>query len=472
MSSPSAREPIRLNPLEQWEYFSQPRAMHDRLRARYGEVVPLTFQGRKYAAILSAAAAQEVFAADPANYDAFWKESFSGLNGEDSLWVLIGERHRRERRLYAPAVHAHYFRPHGSVVRDITRHHIDKWRPGQTVRAIETTLAITLDIIMRLVFGVEDEALMEQGRVILEELRRSVHPLIVFYPKLQRPWFPLWRRYVAARADMFAWADRVIALRRARREAGDDVLGRLMTASDEQGRPYTDEHIRNELGSVLGAGHETTATALAWALHELGLHPEVMTKLRAELEPAAGAHPVDALPELPYLAAVCNEAIRLHPILAECARVPMVPLEIRGHPIEPGQALVISIVGIHHDPITYPHPDRYVPERFVDRRYGKYEFLPFGGGHRRCLGAPLADYSMRIVLAEIALNWEFETAEVDRDVRHDIAMGPKHGVPLRVRARRRGMHVAEPRSGVASAQPFTAPPASCPAHARVQADST
>jgi len=111
-------------------------------------------------------------------------------------------------------------------------------------------------------------------------------------------------------------------------------------------------------------------------------------------------------------------------------------MKIRGESIHAGQALVISIVGIHHNPAIYPEPDRFIPERFIERKYSNFEFLPFGGGHRRCLGSGLAEYTMRITLAEIALRWELESAGVDRDIRHDLAMGPKHGVKLRINGRR------------------------------------
>jgi len=294
---------------------------------------------------------------------------------------------------------------------------------------------------------VEDEALMDEGRPILDALTGAAHPLIVFYPKLQRRWNPLFRRYLRAKDAMYAWAERLIALRRARGQLGDDVLGCLMTARDEDGRPYGELHICNELLSILTAGHITTGVALAWALYELGRHPDVMAKLRADLDGAGGEPDLDAILALPYLSAVCNEAIRLHPILAECARVPIEPVEILGTAIPAGEALVMSIVGIHHDPATYPDPDSFRPERFLERTFSKTEFMPYGGGHRRCLGAGLAEYTLRIGVAEATMRWQFEPACVDHDTRHDLAMGPKYGVPLRVVARRQPRPAIVPAIG-------------------------
>src|SRR6185436_13794269 len=180
----------------------------------------------------------------------------------------------------------------------------------------------------------------------------------------------------------------------------------------------------------------TTGVALAWALYELGRNPGVMAKVRAEVEVLGSEPDPGKVLTLPYLSATCNETIRLHPVLGECARQPTVPVEILGYTIPPKQALIVSIAGIHHNPDVYPEPKRFRPERFIERAYSNFEFVPFGGGHRRCMGAGLAEYTLRLSLAEIALHWEFEPASLDYDSRHDLAMSPKYGVPLRILGRR------------------------------------
>lgn len=438
--APTAPKPVSLNPLQQWRYFSEPLSMADWIREHYGDFIPMSFGGQEYIGIASAEAARQVFSADPNGYEVFWKESFTGLMGEQSVWVLTGEKHRKERLLFSPAVHANHFRAYGGVIRDIARLHFGKFQAGQTVKAIDTTLAIALDVIMRLVFGVEGEDEMNEGRKVLSESTGNIHPLIVFFPKLQKPWFPLWRRYTKSRDAMYAWTDKLVAARRAARRDVQDVLGVLMNTRDEAGNLVDSDYIHTELNSILSAGHETTAVALGWALYELGLHPEIVAKLRAELD-AAGPNPDPALLlTLPYLDAVCKEAIRLHPILAECARIPMQPMEIAGHHIPAGRALGISIVGIHHDPELYPEPGLFRPERFLERNYSVYEFLPFGGGHRRCMGSGLAEYTMRIALAEMVLTWDFKTARIDKDIRRNIAMGPKYGIQLNIMGKRSGQH--------------------------------
>lgn len=428
---------LKLNPFQQWQFFHDPRTMHDWFREHYGDMVILHFQGRDYSAVLSPQAARAVFSANPDNYEVFWRESFTNLMGEEQIWVLTGEKHRRERNLCAPAVHASHFRAYGSVIREIVRDNLKKWQPGQKIKAIDTTLLISLDVIMRLVFGVEEVEFMEEGRTVFEELRLAAHPLVVFFPALQKPWFPLWRRYQKAWAAITDWMERFFAARRARPADDSDVLGALMNSRDENGQPVSDEHIRNELNAVLSAGHETTGVALGWAIYELARNPHVLEKLRAELATVGPDFDPSLALTLPYLDAVCKEAVRLHVILSECARVAIQPMQVLGHEIAPGQAMVISITGIHHDPDLYPEPNVFRPERFLERTYNNMEFLPFGGGHRRCLGAALAEYSMRIALAEIVQCWDFEPDGVDKDVRLNVANGPQKGIPIRIQGRRK-----------------------------------
>jgi cytochrome P450 family 110 len=420
---------------DRWLLVRQPGTFAARMRDRYGDLVSMRVRENVFVIVFSPEGARQVLSADPTGYDAFWKEGFGGLAGSGSLWALGGDAHRRERQLLSSAFHGRTFREHGETIRAVTHQHIDKWQPGQSIRAIHTTLAISLDIIMRLVFGVGDDEFTREGRDVLTALWRHMHPMIVFFPSLQRGWFPLWRRYARSKARFADWMNRYLSERRARGAASDDVLGHMLAACYEDGTPMSDEDIRDELITILLAGHETTATALAWALYELGRHPVVLETLRGELE-SLGDTDAGTVVKLPYLSAVCNETLRLHTLLPEVARLCSAPVEVLGYTLLPGDAVAISIMAIHHDADLYPEPDRFIPQRFIDRTYSAFEFLPFGGGHRRCLGAGLSDYEMRIALAEIVMHWNFEPAAVERDIRHDIAMGAKNGVPLSLKARR------------------------------------
>lgn len=418
-----------------WSLVSQPKTFTAALRDHYGKMVRIDNKGRKNVVALTPDGARQILLADPDGYDAFWREGFTGVAGPGSLWVLGGKKHHRERQLLTPAFHGNGFAAYGKVIREITSQKTGKWQSGQTVRAIDTTLAISLDVIMRLAFGIQDGPLMEAGREILSALLKTYHPLIIFFPNLQRDWFPPWIRHTRAKANFSTWLDRQLAERRARHEASDDLLGRMMTDRYEDGSRMRDEDIRDELVTILMAGHETTATALAWALYELGLHHAELERLRAEIA-ELGQNPDPAqIVKLSYLSAVCNETLRLHTLLPEVARELITPLKLFQYIIPAGTFVTVSVMAIHHDPDIYPEPDNFIPARFLERTFTPFEFLPFGGGHRRCLGAALSDYEMRIALAEIVMHWDFEPASAEKEIRHDIAMGPKHGVRLRVTSR-------------------------------------
>ena len=376
MSPYTLPQAIHLNPLQQWRFFSQPASMYSQLSQQYPDLVVFHFQGRDVVGILSSKGIQQVFSAEPDGYDVFWKEAFTGLSGSEVVFVLAGEKHRRERQLFAPTFNAHNYRAYAETIRALTRHHTSQWQPGQTVRAVDTTSTLWLDIITHLFFGSENNKYFEAVKRIHTNLQHSMHPLIVFFPALQRHWFPFWRRYDRARTDFSDWVIRYLAERHAQGREIDDVTGHILALRDEDDYLISDERIRDAIYSFLGPGHQTTATALAWALYELGRHPAVLEKLRVELSALEADSDLGLLVTQPYLSAVCNETLRLHPIIVECARVPIAPMEILGYTIPAGLGLVISITGIHHDPALYPEPERFIPERFIERAYTPFEFLP------------------------------------------------------------------------------------------------
>ena len=426
------------NPWRLWAFVQRPVEEYARFRRRYGELVTLTTSDMRLVLALTPDGAREVLTADPDDYAASHKRQFTGLAGSGSVWIMDGARHRRERQLLAPAFHLQRIREYGRVIQELTRQRIDRWQPGQEVTLYHAMLDISREVILRVVFGVADGPLQAEGHRVMSELLHLVRPIFVHVAAFQSWWFPPWRRYARAKARFAAFTARCLAEHRARADAADDVVGLLLAARDEGGAPLTDTEISSELGTIAFSGHETTAVGLCWALYELARHPAILERLRAEID-ALGPDPEpDVIARLPYLTAVCNETLRLHSILTEIARVTRAPLQLGGYTLPPGTTVGVGICAIHHDPTIYPEPERFRPERFLERTYAPFEFLPFGGGHRRCLGAALSDYEMRIVLATIVAHWELAPARDDRDVRHNIGMGPKYGVPMRIVGRRSG----------------------------------
>lgn len=420
--------------LDRLRFIHRPRKYYAWLRRRFGDLVTLRLGPTTIVMTLSSEGARRVFGADPEGFGAFQKAAFGGIAGQESLWVLEGERHRCERRLLSPPFHTSRVRGYGKAMQEIALQYTDRWQPGQYIRAYDDMLDVSRDIALRIVLGIEDQAFLDEGRKVLAKLLHRVHPWIAFNEQFQSWWFPPWAQFRTARREFSTFVARYLELRRARGNDAQDLMDLMLAARYEDGSSMRDDAIRDELLTILLAGHETTAVALAWAIYELARHPTVLRRLREELdavEPDPGL-----IVKQPYLGAVCDETIRLHTILTEMARTTRQPFEVLGYTIPTGTGIGVGISAIHQDASIYPEPDRFLPERFIDRAYSPFEFLPFGGSHRRCLGAAFSDYEMRITLAAVVTRWEFEAAGNEREVRHNIAMGPGYGVRLRVKRRR------------------------------------
>jgi len=436
-SSPEAGLPagLHLNPVQGWNFIYRPKPTYAWLRRKYGDVVTLydTPSGN-LVLTMTPEGAREILSANPDEYDASHREAFAGLTGAGSLLILEGARHRAERRLLMPALHVQNMRNIGRVIREITIAHSDKWREGERIRALDKMVDISRDVILRIIFGIADGPLLHEGRAAVATILRGVTPLITFLPAVQAWWLPPWRRFMRVKKDFSAFLTRCMKERTEEKESFD-ILGLLMAARRDDGTPLSFEEILGEVGTLLIAGHKNMAFALSWALYELARHPSALRKVRDELDALGPLPDPDSIAKQPYIGAVCDEALRLHPIHTEIARVCNVPMKLLGYTVPKGTSVGVGICAIHQDPAIYPEPDKFVPERFIDRTYTAFEFLPFGGGHRRCIGAAFSDYQMRISLATIIERWDIESLEEERESRQNLGMGPKRGVPMRVKAR-------------------------------------
>ncbi|MFN0073452.1 MAG: cytochrome P450 [Chloroflexota bacterium] len=426
------------NPWYAWAYFSRPREFYSVMRRDFGEFATVQATEAKLVCALTPETARQVLAANPDDYEAFLKGAFTGLVGAGSLWVLDGARHRLERRVLAPGFHAQRVQGYARIIQRLTLAHLDSWAPGQSLRAYDAMMDITRDVILHVVFGLEEGRTFNDGRRILTELLHVSNPWVAHFAGLQRSWFPPWSKVIRSKQELSEFLAGMMLDRRARSDERSDVLALMMAARYDDGQPIPDDEISAEILTILVSGHETTAVGLSWAVYELWRHPAELRRLRDELE-SLGAEPDPSeLVRMPFLAAVCNETLRLHTVLTDIARIARKPMEMFGYLLPAGTGVGVGIGAIHQDPVVYPEPDQFRPERFLERSYSAYEFLPFGGGHRRCLGAILADYQLRISLATIVAHWDFEILADDCDVRHAIGTGPKFGVPVQVKRRRRG----------------------------------
>ena len=239
--------------LQAWYFINRARDYSAWLRRRYGELVTLRLPNVTAVVALTPEGARQVLTADAGGYDAFFKTGFEALAGTGSIWVLDGQRHRRERQLLAPAFHARRIQQFGQAIRDIARRHADGWQADQEMRAYDAMLGISRDVILRVGFGVEDGPVLDEGRRILSTVLHCVHPSIAYIPVCQASWFPPWRRYRRATREFSAF----IARRKAERagQDSDDLLGLLMAGRRDDGTALSDDEIRDELLTILLSGH-------------------------------------------------------------------------------------------------------------------------------------------------------------------------------------------------------------------------
>ncbi|WP_280254830.1 cytochrome P450 [Nocardia wallacei] len=369
------------------------------------------------------------------------------LVGSASLILAHAQRHQRERTLLAPAFHRDRIRRYGSIVRDATLDEVagagstPPWRPGTRIDARAAARAITLRVILAAVFGVDDPARRAEYAAAVGAFLTAFTGPLMLVPALRHGVFGRapWDRFRAARDRLDDLIEADIARRRATGATGTDLLGTLLTATHadgaalSDGTALSDDDLRDHLRTMLVAGHETTATSLVWALFRLHRQPAALRRLRGELAAAGDLDP-DESARLPYLDAVCRETLRLHPPVPIVLRRLTEPYTLRGVALAAGDTMGLALPLLHSDPALWPEPERFRPERFLVRHYGPFDFAPYGGGHRRCLGAPLADYEFRIVLATLlsrvvpALSPRYARGRIPLAVPHNIATGPHAGI--------------------------------------------
>ncbi len=349
--------------------------------------------------------------------------------GPNSVLTLDDAPHMRQRKLLLPPFHGERVQRYGELIVELTREEMASWPREEPFAMRPHTTRITLGVIMRAVFGVHDPARLARFEGLIDEFARRVGTITAF-PLLRRDLgrFSPWGRFVRSRERLDAFIYEEIALRRAEPgyEERDDVLSLLLTARDEEGRPMSDVELRDELVTVLGAGHETTATGLAWAVERLVRNPDVLARLRASI--AAG--------EEDYLNATVKETLRARPVIVDVARKLTAPATVGGYELAAGTFVLPAIAALHYREDLFPEPQRFRPERFLDGKADNYAWIPFGGGIRRCIGAAFAEYEMRTILRELVAGADLRpVAAKDEAVRvRNITLAPAKGARVMIMA--------------------------------------
>jgi cytochrome P450 family 135 len=396
---------------------------------RYGDMFTLkiAYEG-KWVMLADPEAVRQVFTGDPRIFHAGeGNQILAPVLGRNSVLVLDEKPHMSQRKLLLPPFHGARMQGYAQTMSEIAAAEIKRWPTGTPYALRPRMQAMTLEIILRTVFGVGEEERLAPLREALRDFLdlttnpRMLLPLILMGPTRIRR-FPPFRRRID-RVDQLIYREIAERRRAGDLEERDDILSMLVAARHEDGSPMSDEEMRDELLTLLVAGHETTATSLSWAVERLARHPEKLGRLREEAE--AGED--DA-----YMTATIQETLRLRPVISIVIRRLTEPVEIGGYELPAGVSVTPSVYLVHRNPEIYPDPDSFKPERFLDNPPGTYTWIPFGGGVRRCLGASFVQFEMAVVLKELVKRHGIHPAspKPERVFRRAITETPRHNAEV------------------------------------------
>lgn len=418
--------------LQTYQYTRDPYSWFTRNRKIYGDIFTARVVNGTIVIVGHPAGAQAIFGADPETFIPFAAKAVEPIVGANSMLFLSGARHRRERKLLMPPFHGERMRAYGEIIRDAALSTAKRWVPGQPMVFQDSSQAISLEVIIRAIFGITDRTRVDSVREKIVHFVNETNPALFFFPFLQHSFggFGPWARFTKIRTDVSALLNAEVETRRNASDPGTDILSLMLAARHEDGSAMSAEEIHDELLTLVFAGHETTGIALAWAIYWLLRNPECMNRLLAEID-SLGANPdPDALARLPYLDGVIQETLRLHPIVPDVPRQLARPFDLEGYHLPKGTGIAVATSLLHTRPDIYPEPQRFKPERFLERKFSPFEYTPFGGGARRCLGAAFATYEMKIVLGTILAHHRLVLAEPGevRPSRRNVVLGPATGV--------------------------------------------
>lgn len=427
--------------LQTLHLIAQPTKFLENCANRYGDTFTVRVLGLNSPPVVffsNPQAIRDIFAMPSEQFD-FKKAThvFKPLMGEQSLILQEGRSHQRQRQLLLPPFHGDRMLAYGKLICQIAFEVTKQWTPGASISIAQFMPDITLQIILRVVFGINPGARYQQLKQLLSSLLEDVttpwYSSLFFFPPLQQDfgaWSP-WGHFLRRLGQIDALIYAEISQRRLENDTSrTDILTMLMAARDDNGQQMTDVELRDQLVSLLLLGYETTAAVLAWAFYLIHSSPQVYNKLMQELDTLGEATDPEAIARLPYLTAVCQETLRIYPIALICTpRMVKESVQLAGYKFEAPTVLVPCIYLAHRRPEVYPEPERFEPERFLKQKFSPYEYLPFGGGSRGCIGMAFSMYEMKLVLATILKRFGLALADKRpvRPVRRGITIVPSSG---------------------------------------------
>ena len=381
---------------------------------------------------------ETIFSADSAIFETFAKNTLTPILGTGSMLQLDGQPHQRERKLIMPMFHGKRMKSYIDAMQRIAIRSFDRHSAAGTVSMLDITTAISLDVIVDVILGAEDEEAVTTLVKQAADIVKQTSPLFFFSRKAQFRFLGLspWDRFVKTQRALRETLAQEVQKRKESHFAREDILSLLVEARYEDGSEMDLDHLLDELGTFLFAGHETSALAMAWAVYYLLNNQDAREQLVAELDANADKS-LGEIARLPWLNAVVSESLRLNPIVGDVLRVLKEPLDLGEFRVPAGYAVAPAIALAHYNEAVFPDPERFEPSRFIDKRYSPGEYLPFGGGVRRCAGAAFALHEMAIVLATLFSRYELELRETEPVVpkRRNITIGPSTGIRVEIKPR-------------------------------------
>lgn len=419
---PGPRMPALLQTLGTW---SRPTAFLDRCRARYGSRFTIRLLGQPPIVMISDPdEIKELFLAPPeVLHPGEGARILEPIVGSNSVILLDEAPHLEQRKLMLPAFHGERMQRLAPLIDELAAGEVESWPLDTPVELHPRLQRLTLEIILRAVFGLERGSKLDSLRDLLTRILafgESPLSLLPPPPQLISRFTPM-ARFERMKGEVDELIYAVIEERRGESSESEDVLAMLLAATHEDGSPMSAEELRDELMTALVAGHETTASQLTWAFERIAREPQIQTRLRTEIESGSGEE---------YMTATINEILRHRPVLPNAEpRIVKQPVEIGGVRYPRGVALLANAHLLHHDPAIYPDPYAFRPERFLENPPGTYTWIPFGGGRRRCLGASFALLEMKIALRTVLERFSLTpvSAQPERTRRRSITISPAGG---------------------------------------------
>jgi cytochrome P450 family 110 len=429
----------------------RPVEFMERRSQKYGDFYQVTFKNSPPTIMTcNPQAIEEILTASADKFDVGrGNKMLSFLVGDNSLLLLDGKTHKRRRKLLMPPFHGESLHRCSQQIVEITNQVSDLLELNQPFKVRSLTQEITMRVILSVVFGIDSGTRYDRLRELLTNLldtfNNPLNSSLIFFTWLQQDWgkYSPWGRFLLIKQEIRAL---IYAEIKDRREAiatnkleYRDILSLLLMATDETGVGMSDEELHDELITLLFAGHETTASALAWLFYWIHYLPEVKGKLQQELDSLGDNTDYQAIANLPYLNAVICETLRIYPIAAGTfARVLTQPMSIMDCDFQTDTWFLISIYNLHHQEALYPNANQFNPERFLTKSYSNYEYLPFGGGNRRCIGSALALLEMKLVTATILSRCQLELTNKRQmlPVRRGLTLAPPASFKMTLAAKK------------------------------------